>query len=227
MVPGLLLGARIKSLTVVLGAITGLLAVSVFFRSSRYSEVVSQRETLAARVAQYGSLGHSIGPDSAELRIVVAYSYHCAFSIQFQSTIDSLLRRLPDFVAIDFVPNTGSLLSTPDDLTLAADCAADQGAFEEFHRAIYDDYLVATSDEGWKTIGEKAEVEDLSTFRDCVLYRIAADRQNDRALLASELGIRGTPTTFIGGIRLDGAVTLEVLMRAIKQHGRDKSSSIN
>jgi protein-disulfide isomerase len=89
----------------------------------------------------------------------------------------------------------------------AAECAADQGKFWQYHDLLFD-----------KLVGFAKELGlDMTKFEPCLkndqtLARVQADQEE-----GSEAGVRGTPTFFINSVPLVGAQPIENFRSAIEQ----------
>lgn len=101
----------------------------------------------------------------------------------------------------------------------AAECAADQGKFWQYHDLLFarqagENQGAFTED---KLIGFAKELGfDMTKFEPCLkndqtLSRVQADVQEGQ-----EAGVRGTPTFFINGIPLVGAQPIEAFKTAIE-----------
>lgn len=102
----------------------------------------------------------------------------------------------------------------------AAECAADQGKFWQYHDLLFarqngENQGAFTED---KLIGFAQEMGlDMTKFQPCLkndqtLARVQADVQEGQAA-----GVRGTPTFFINGQALVGAQPIEAFRSAINQ----------
>ena len=101
----------------------------------------------------------------------------------------------------------------------AAECAADQGKFWQYHDLLFarqagENQGAFTED---KLIGFAQELElDMTKFGPCLendqtLSRVQADQKE-----GSDAGVRGTPTFFINGVPLIGAQPIEAFKTAIE-----------
>jgi protein-disulfide isomerase len=102
----------------------------------------------------------------------------------------------------------------------AAECAADQGKFWQYHDLLFarqngENQGAFTED---KLIGFAQELQlDMTKFEPCLkndqtLARVQADAQEGRSA-----GVSGTPTFFINGQILVGAQPIEAFTQAIDQ----------
>jgi len=155
-----------------------------------------------------------LGPANAPVTIVEYLDYQCPFCHRAQSVVDEIMTRYPGkvrFVHRDY------LLGKPRSLAAAraARCAGEQGKFWEYHR----DLLVTPGDMGDADLRQRATGMGLDggKFSTCA----ASDRFDADIRRASEsgqtLGIDSTPTFFINGRRLVGAVPADQFVEVIEE----------
>lgn len=149
------------------------------------------------------------GPSDAPVTIVEFSDFTCSACLQLQPRLARVLREHSDSVRLvyRYFPLAGD--GEPMVSALAAECGRRQGRFWEMHDALFE----ATEDE--ETLGTVADVEpvarelglDLDAFRACMTSdetptTIWADREAGRSY-----GVQGTPTLFVNGRRVRGAVS--------------------
>jgi protein-disulfide isomerase len=106
-----------------------------------------------------------------------------------------------------------------DQAAEAAECADEQGAFWEYHDALYVDARLFNVVDDYVGLAERLDLDD-ERFRTCLetgAYRdeIANDYNDGRAY-----GVTGTPTFFINGVRLVGAQPLAAFQAIIDEELR-------
>ncbi len=84
----------------------------------------------------------------------------------------------------------------------AAECAADQGKFWEFVNDTYENQELLSRDD-LIARAEKLGVTDMDLFRRCVQTRIKRDTVQAEYKEGYDLGVRGTPTFFVSGERVE------------------------
>ncbi len=102
----------------------------------------------------------------------------------------------------------------------AAECAADQGKFWEYHDKLFNSQAGENQGAFNKDNLKKFAAEiglDTSTFNDCLDSGRYVQRIRDDSNAASALGVRSTPTFVINGQTLLGAQPFEVFKQAIDQ----------
>jgi protein-disulfide isomerase len=153
-----------------------------------------------------------LGPASAPVTIVEYLDYQCPYCHRAQGVVDEVLSRYPGkvrFVHRDF------LLGKPRSLPAAraARCAGEQGKFWEYHRNL----LVSSGDMSDEDLRGRAAAMGLEAgkFSACV----ASDRFDADIRRSTEsgnsLGIDATPTFFVNGRRLTGALPADQFAEVI------------
>jgi protein-disulfide isomerase len=146
----------------------------------------------------------SIGPDNAPITIIEFSDYQCPYcQIWYQQVYQELLASYPN--QIHFVYRDLALSNHPEaePAAEAADCAGEQGAYWEFHDALFDQKY------GLKQAAFQQYAADLGldikAFTACLdshKYRSEVQADTDDAM---RLGITGTPSFVINGRILIGA----------------------
>jgi hypothetical protein len=157
------------------------------------------------------STGDRIGPTNAAVTIVVFSSYACGYCAKFDSVLSQLRARYPDHVAVvikHYLPSVVSGLLAVD---LGAVCAGDQGKFEPYHHAAFAHRSPLVGRDSWRSIGDTVGIPDTLRFVSCVRSRRYATRITRDSDDGVRAGVTGTPTSFVNGVPVVGAVPLEVL----------------
>jgi len=155
-----------------------------------------------------------LGPEDAPITIVEFSDFNCGYCRKwYVETLQPLLDAYPDqirFVYRDFPLLAESSVTA----AYAAQCANEQGAFWDFHDALF----TRQEPMNLETYLLYVEEFDLDTdaFEECYeSERTSIEVEND-ARFAAGLGIRGTPTFFINGLALVGAQPIENFQRLIE-----------
>jgi len=154
----------------------------------------------------------TLGPAGAPVTIVEYLDYQCPFCHRAQGVVDEVLSRYAGkvrFVHRDF------LLGKPRSLPAAraARCAGEQGKFWEYHRNL----LVGSGDMSDEDLRSRAAAMglDAGRFSACVASdRFDADIQRSTES-GNALGIDATPTFFVNGRRLMGALPADQFAEVI------------
>lgn len=144
-----------------------------------------------------GDAGLRIGPDSAPLTIVEFADFECPFCAVASAEFKEMRAKYPEAIAIRFrhLPIPGHVNAWP--AALAAECAGEQGAFENFYYEVYEEFQ-NLSKRKLRNIAAKSGVQDLEEFDRCIeSERYRANIARDTAM-ARQVGVVGTPTWVIG-----------------------------
>jgi protein-disulfide isomerase len=167
----------------------------------------------------------SKGPANAPVTLVEFSDFHCPFCKQLEdnNTLTQLLSKYGDqlkLVWIDYPID--QLHPQARKAHEAARCAADQGKFWEYHKALYT---------GGPKAGDQLKTEaqqvglDPTSFEACFSsgkYQAAVQKDVDQA---KRLGLTGTPTFLVNGRALIGAQQLDAFVRVIDDEVARASSA--
>jgi protein-disulfide isomerase len=163
------------------------------------------------------------GPAAAPVTILEWSDFQCPFCQQAQDTMARLLGEFPDSVRLVFKDfplrsHEGALPAA-----LAARCAGAQGRFWEYHDLLFVAQPAFSREEllGYARrlgldVPRFTECLDAARFRDAV----AADQREGRAA-----GVRATPTFFVNGEKIEGALPIEEFRDAIRRALRDAGAA--
>ena len=162
------------------------------------------------------------GPAAAPVTIVEWSDYQCPFCRNAQEALARLRAEFPDTLRIVFkdFPLRMHPLAVP--AALAARCAGAQNRYWEYHDMLF----VAQPDfSREQLVGYARRLGlDVDAFSQCFdsrqfLEAIAADQREG---LAAE--VRGTPTFFINGRKIVGALPLDEFRDAVRQALREANT---
>jgi protein-disulfide isomerase len=161
------------------------------------------------------------GDKAAKISIVEFSDFQCPFCERFHTTVEAnLIKQYVDTGKATFVYKHIAILGQESVWAAqAAECAADQGKFWQFHDLLFDKQSgenqgAFTKD---KLLGFAQEMKlDMTKFEPCLnqdqtVSRVQADSQEGQ-----KAGVRGTPTFFINGKPLVGAQPIEAFQAAIE-----------
>jgi len=144
------------------------------------------------------------GPATAPFTIVVFGDFECPFCVRGSTTLSALRARHGDELRIvhKHFPLPGHDLATP--AARAAHAASAQGKFWEFHDVLFknQDKL---SEQALQDIARELSL-DLERWERDRTGTVAAERVARDLDLARRLQVDGTPTFFLNGRRVNGAV---------------------
>jgi protein-disulfide isomerase len=187
---------------------------------------VLERERAEKQGVDLSDVGYDLGDPNAPITIVEFSDFGCQFCNQFaQNTFPSLRE---DFIKTGkvqwkYVPYILGIFPNGDRAALAGECAAEQGqqAFWAMHDVLYD------RQREWKSEGAgardlftryAAELDlDRSRFTTCYDQNRPAATVARNTRLGQRLGVRATPTFFINGARVEGAIPLELFQQVLRE----------
>ncbi|MEP6764085.1 MAG: thioredoxin domain-containing protein [Gemmatimonadaceae bacterium] len=156
-----------------------------------------------------------IGEKSAPVRIIEFSDFQCPFCRRFAETISKANAKYPGSIEVvfrNFPLNT--IHPFAHAAAVAAECASAQNRFVEMH-----DFAFSHQDSlgvlQWDKVAAKIGIADTSKFSLCtrsneVLAKLQADSS-----AAVEVGVPGTPTVVINGLKYDGTPSAAQLDSAI------------
>jgi protein-disulfide isomerase/uncharacterized membrane protein len=163
------------------------------------------------------------GNADAPVTIVEFSDFECGHCAAFHASLDDVMHRMGPSVRIVFRhfpldsacnPKVAASVHASACLAaVAAECAAEQGKFWQYHNLLF-----ANQQE----LGRAFLIEyatrvgmDVARFTDCLGSAAAAARVRDDAAEGARLGIDSTPTVFINGRKIKGALDPEFLTDAV------------
>ena len=158
------------------------------------------------------------GPADAKVTIVEYSDFQCPYCEQFhQATYTLLKQNYGDQVR--FVYKHFPLTSIHPEAypaALASECAREQDKFWEFHDLVYQnqDILSATQ---YTAFAKQAGVADMDKFQECVTTAKYKDRVQADYSSGVEHFVSGTPTFYINGLQIPGAIGYEQIAAIIEQ----------
>jgi protein-disulfide isomerase len=144
------------------------------------------------------------GNPSAPVTVVTFGEYQCPFCIRLNTTLKKVAEHYGDrvrFVAKHY-PLPFHERARP--AAKAAICAQAQGKFWEFHDGLYGLGTRKLEDGDIKRLAKTLKL-DRRAFARCIAGKAADGRIDADIGQAGELGVRGTPSTFVNGFKLTGA----------------------
>lgn len=195
----------------------------------------SAAETRAAfdRALTPGAPGYDRGSSRASITVLEFADFGCPYCARF--AVETYPQLAREFVATGkvrwkYVPFVMGMFPNGAEAARAAECAADQGlaAFGRMHDRLFG------SQGDWKGASDPAETfrafaaaAGLDARRFAACYATEAPDRRIRASneLADQLGVRATPTFFINGARVEGALPVEefrsLLLDALRRGRRE------
>ena len=159
------------------------------------------------------------GPEGAPVTILEWSDFQCPFCREVQPVLGRLLAEFPQQVRLVFkdFPLRSHELAVP--AALAARCASTQGRFWEYHDLLFaaqpafaHDELVRYAQRLGLDVARFTECLDAARFQEDV----TADQREGRAA-----GVRATPTFFVNGQKIEGALPIEEFREAVRRALRE------
>ena len=165
-----------------------------------------------------------IGFSAAPVTIVEFGDFECPFCKQEAPVLKQLLSNYPDTIKIIFrdfpVP---AIHVNAISAAVAANCAANQGKFWEFHDGLY----AGQDNLGLSLYNSLVQSLKLNTaaFSSCLnSSAVVAEIEQDFTDGVSA-GVRGTPTFFVNGHKIEGAIPYDVWVQIITAAVAEKFSN--
>jgi len=198
---------------IILGLVL-ILALSIFL-AARSVKTVSQQQTPEKKAASESQLktanqdDHLLGNLYSPVQLIVYSDFECPACESFSETVCAAKTEFGDELTIVFRHFPLSMHENAMLAANAAECASEQGFFWPMHDKIFEDNRggVFTKEEFMKDATElNLEVERFSQCLTGEKYRerILTDMGEGRLL-----GINGTPSVYLNGTELPGAIPFE------------------
>jgi protein-disulfide isomerase len=193
-----------------LNAIIGVVVVAGAIAAFAATRPPAPDPSLPAPVAEEISKG----PVEAPVTITEYGDFNCPSCRAYYQLgiIDQVLAQYPGEVRFVWRHFPVITPSSPD-LAEAAECAADQGAFWEFHDLLFD--AAPTGRAQMVGFAEQLGL-DTEAFSQCFESRGYQDAVEDQMREAFGLGFRGTPSFMINDTPLAGPPTFEYLISVVE-----------
>jgi len=160
------------------------------------------------------------GNAAAKVTVVEFADYQCPYCKRFeQSVAPDLLKQYVDSGKINFVYKHSAFLGQESIWAAqAAECAADQGKFWEYHDLLFN----KQNGENGGTFTKENLIKfaqelklDATKFDPCLNNDVTLERVKADTLEGRNAGVTGTPTFFINGKPLVGAQPLQTFQQQI------------
>jgi len=157
------------------------------------------------------------GPANAKVEIVVFSDPRCPYCRQLAREVEpKLIEKYGDQIAITY-RHFAILGEDSRRLAVALDCAGQAGKFWDYHALIYSETPPEAGREGLIALAKQIGLDE-ARFGACL---DAPNRQVDVDFeVARALRVRGTPSSFVNGVRLNGALPLDYFTAAVDEQLR-------
>jgi len=203
---------------VVLGAVFALAVLAAPASAQRVSRMLVKMGT---RTVALDAVGYQRGNPAADVWVVEFADFGCSYCEKFHR------ETLPvfDSLYIDrgkvfwkFVPFTMGTFPNSGHAAEASICAAQQGKFFPMHDVLYDrrrEWAKSGNPRGMMSTYAKQVGLNMSKFSGCMKGNEAKEQLAKNNVLAQSLFVRGTPTFFINGETVPGALPTDVFVKGM------------
>lgn len=152
---------------------------------------------------------HILGDINAPVQLIIYNDFDCPFFAKLNDTIDQAKQEFGDKIVIAFRHFPQSIHSYAMLSALASECAAEQDSFWQMH-----DRLLADNKENKMSVEQfKQDAEEIGLntkkFNQCLEEEKYIDKIYEQMSEGKEAGAIGTPTIFVNGEQLAGALPFE------------------
>jgi protein-disulfide isomerase len=174
----------------------------------------------AAALLEAGDNSRVLGNPAAKVTFVEFGDFQCPFCGRFYQTAEKeIIEKYVKTGKIKFVWRDFAFLGQESfDAAQAARCAGDQGKFWQYHDYLFENQKGenqgAFSSTNLKNFGVKLGL-DPKTFNSCLDSGKYLNDVKKESELGRELGVTGTPSSFINGRQITGAVPFSQLETVI------------
>ncbi len=157
-----------------------------------------------------------VGPADAKVTIVEFADFECPYSHEAFTSVRQILAEFPNDVRLIYRDSPlDSIHPRARAAARAANCAAAQGKFLVMHDKLYQN-AGAFKDNDLSFYAQQIGLDPLR-FEQC-LADAETNAEIDRDVAdAQNAGVRGTPTFFINGARVEGAIPYPILRDIVGQ----------
>jgi protein-disulfide isomerase len=176
----------------------------------------------SAQDLEVDGVGYVLGHDSAPVEVVEFGDFACSACAEFwRDTWPAVRTELIETGRVRW-RHVPFLLGFDrgDDATNAAECAAEQGAFWTMHDRLFEGQREWARGRGHHDVLRRYAAEeglDVEEFRECYDDERGEHRTDAANRAARHAAIRGTPTFFVEGTPVLGAVTFEALEAVVQE----------
>jgi protein-disulfide isomerase len=177
--------------------------------------------TLGDKTVALDGAGYQRGNAAADVWVVEFADFGCGYCEKFfretQPVFDSLYINKGK-VFWKFVPFTIGMFPNSGHAAEASICAAEQGKFFPMHDVLYDkrkEWMKASNPRGQMSAYAQQVRLDMARFGSCMKGKAVGEQLAKNNALARSLFVRGTPTFFINGEVVPGALPTDVFVRGM------------
>jgi len=164
---------------------------------------------------------HILGDIGAPVQLIIYNDFDCPFFARINETIEQAKQEFGNKIVIAFRHYPQRIHSYAMPAALAAECAAEQGKFWQMHDKLsFDNKENKMGMEQFKQDAVDIGL-DVAKFNQCLETEKYQDKISEQMAEGKEAGAIGTPTTFVNGEQLAGALPFEdyVALDGINEEG--------
>ncbi len=161
------------------------------------------------------------GNFNAPVTLVEYSDFECPYSGRAYPTYKKILSDYPDKVRLVYKYFPLSFHPNAQKAAEAAECAAEQGKFWEYHDKLFESQTTGFSLENFKQWADDLSL-NTKKFNDCLDSGKYTSQVQTEVADGQNRGVGGTPTTFINGQLVSGAVPYESFKSIIDQELTNK-----
>lgn len=160
--------------------------------------------------ALYARVGQRLGPPNGKVTLVEFSDFQCPACGAFEKRLTEIRRRYPTELTVVYRHYPLDIHVAAMPAARASECAAAQGRFAAMHDALFAE-RDSLGRVPWAHYAQRAGINDLPRFDQCMadtmpMPAIARDLEDGK-----RLGVRGTPTLLINGLKITGGVPSDTL----------------
>jgi len=169
----------------------------------------------------FPGIGHDRGADKAKTTIIEFADFGCGYCAKF--AVETYPRLDSSYVATGrarwkFIPFVTGNFRNAREAAEAAECASDQNAFWKMHDVLFarrKDWMASTKPNVTLLRYAKELGLDLAKFTKCASDPGTHTRVLHNDMLANTLAVRGTPTFYVNGRAIVGAVPFDLFRQIL------------
>ena len=159
------------------------------------------------------------GKDDAKITLIEFSDFQCPFCKESYTVIKQLLARYPDDIKLiyrDFPVD--SIHSFARKAAEAGECANEQGKFWEYHDKIFENQEALNNEDGqiFYKIAKDVGLDE-KLFTTCFGFGKYKQEVEEDYQAGVSAGLRGTPTWFFNGQKVEGSLSLETFEKIIQE----------
>ena len=177
-----------------------------------------------SKISSVGEEDYIRGEEDAPVTIIEFSDFECPFCLRFQESLDKVLKDYQGKVRLVYRHFPLPFHSNAMKAAEAAECAGEQGKFWEMHDKIFEAQKEKKMGiEKWKNIAQELglNIEQFNLCLDSGKYQKKILTQMNEA---EQAGVKGTPTVFVNGEIIRGAVSYGTLSSVIDKKLKEKEN---